>query len=365
MASGTINMASSGYLDGQIVWSSSSNGSASNNSTVTASLQVKRTNSYTTTGTWTGSLTIGGTKKEFSVKKSITNSWVTVLSFSITKAHNSDGSGTCYIYGKINAPSGTSLGGNSVSNSETVILDTIPREATITSASNFNDEGSPSLKYSNPAGSAATVQVGLFWDKDTALIPYTTVTGTSGTKTFTLTTAQKNAIYSKLASAKSKTIYYYIKTSIGSTTFISTISKTVSITNATPTLNPTAVEDTNTDTDGGDGAGNTAATGSNMRWLKGISDIRYTFNAAGVKGASIKTYSVKCGSKTGSASSGVLYNIENKDVEFTVTDSRGNTATKTVSGALVNYIRATCSLSVSTALDTSTTAKATISVSGN
>lgn len=365
MASGTINMASSGYLDGQIVWSSSSNGSAKNNSTVTASLQVKRTNSYTTTGTWTGSLTIGGTKKEFSVKKSITNSWVTVLSFSITKAHEAGGSGTCYIYGKINAPSGTSLGGKSVSGSETVILDTIPREATITSASNFNDEGSPSLKYSNPAGSAATVQVGLFWDKDTALIPYTTVTGTSGTKTFTLTTAQKNAIYSKLASAKSKTIYYYIKTSIGSTTFISTISKTVSITNATPTLNPTAVEDLNADTDGGDGAGNTAATGSNMRWLKGISDIRYTFNAAGVKGASIKTYSVKCGSKTGSASSGVLYNVDNKDVIFTVTDSRGNTATKTVSGALVNYIKATCSLSVSTALDTSTTAKATISVSGN
>ena len=360
MASGTISLGSSGYLTGQIVWSSSSNGSSKNTSTVTASLQVKRTNSYTTTGTWTGSLNIGGTVEEFSIHKSVTNNWITLKSFNITKAHSADGSGTCYIYGKASAPTGTSLGGNSVSGSKTVTLDTIPRAATITSAINFNDEGKPKINFSNPAGTAATISVGVFWDSSTALIPYETISSTATSKEWTLTTAQKNAIYSKMSTVKSKTVYYYIKTVIGNNTFYNKLAKTLSITNATPTLAPTAVEQTDDN-----GINNIAATGSNMRWLKGISDISYAFNAAGVKGASIKTYSVKCGSKTGSASSGVLYNIENKDVEFTVTDSRGNTATKTVSGALVNYIRATCSLSVSTALDTSTTAKATISVSGN
>lgn len=249
--------------------------------------------------------------------------------------------------------------------SKTFALTDIPREATITSASNFNDEGKPSLNYSNPAGSAAAVQVGLFWDSSTALIPYTTVTGTSGTKTFTLTTAQKEAIYSKLATVKSKTIYYYIKTVIGGTTFTSRVAKTVSITNATPTLSPTAVEDTNADTDGGDAAGNIKATGSNLRWLKGISDVRYAFNASAKKGASIKSYKVVCGSKSGSTAEGVLFNVDSGSVKFTVTDSRGNTATKTLTRELVNYVKLTCNISATAVLDTSSTAKATVKIKGN
>lgn len=249
--------------------------------------------------------------------------------------------------------------------SNTFTLDKIPRAATITSANNFNDEGTPSVSYSNLAGSAATVSVGLFWDSTTALVPYTTVTSTSGTKTFTLTTAQKNAIYSKLANAKSGTVYYYIKTVIGSNTFYNRIAKTVSITNAAPTLTPTAVEDTDAATDGGDAAGNIAATGSNTRWIKGISDVRYAFNASAKKGASIESYSVVCGSKKGSSASGALYNVDSGTIKFTVTDSRGNTATATLTRDLVNYISLTCNLSVSAALDTSTTAKATLKITGN
>lgn len=101
MASGTISMGIDGYLEGQIVWSSSSNGSSANSSTVTASLQIRRTNSYTTTGTWTGNLNIGGNDQDYSYYSGVTNSWVTVKSFSITKGHNDDGTGSCYIYGEV------------------------------------------------------------------------------------------------------------------------------------------------------------------------------------------------------------------------------------------------------------------------
>lgn len=284
----------------------------------------------------------------------------TIASGTKVITHDSDGSKDF----SVNIKAAIYSNAYNCSASKTFTLDDIPRAAAITSASNFNDEGTPSVKYSNPAGSAATVQVGLYWDSSTALVPYTTVTGTSGTKNFTLTTAQKEAIYSKLATVKSKTIYYYIKTVIGGNTFTSRVAKTVSITNATPTLSPTAVEDTNAETDGGDAAGNIKATGSNLRWLKGISDVRYAFNASAKKGASIKSYKVVCGSKSGSSSSGVLYNVDSGSIKFTVTDSRGNTATVTLTRTLIDYVKLTCSISATAALNTSTTAKATIKISG-
>ncbi len=135
MASGTISLGTVGYMTAQIVWSSSSNGSTANTSTVTATLQVAKTHSYTTWGTWTGNLNIGGNDQSFSIYAEVNNSWVTVKSFSITKAHNDNGTGNCYIYGKINGPSGTSLAGKSLEGSQTVTLDTIPRYASISSFS--------------------------------------------------------------------------------------------------------------------------------------------------------------------------------------------------------------------------------------
>ena len=135
MASGTISLGTIGYMTAQIVWSSSSNGSTANTSNVTATLQVAKTHSYSTWGTWTGKLNIGGNEQEFSFYAEVNNSWVTVKSFSITKAHSDSGAGSCYIYGKITGPSGTTLEGKTLEGSQTVTLDTIPRYASITSFS--------------------------------------------------------------------------------------------------------------------------------------------------------------------------------------------------------------------------------------
>lgn len=374
MASGTISLTSStSKLAGRVTWSSTPN-TAENKSSVTMKFQIRRTDSYTTTGTWQvryrversdGTELIGRNVQE--AYKSVSSSWVTLYTLSFSATHNSSGKRTLVIWPEIVAPSETNLAGEYVTTSggKSFTLDTIARAASITSASNFNDEGKPTMKYSNPAGSAATVQVGVFWDSSTALIPYTTVTGTSGTKEFTLTTDQKNAIYSKLANATSATVYYYIKTVISGTTYTSKLAKTVSITNAAPTLSPTAVEDENPETDGGDAAGNIAATGSNTRWLKGISDVRYAFNASGKKGASIKSYSVVCGSKKGSSASGVLFNVDSGTIKFTVTDSRGNTATQTLTRTLVNYVKPTCSLTAKINLSGESSANATLRISGS
>ena len=150
MASGTISLGTSGKLKGRITWSSVSNGTNANTSTVTATIQAARTDAYGPTyGTWTGNLNIGGTNKTFSVYKSINDSWVTLYSFSITKAHNDDGTGTCSISGKINGPSGTSMAGISVSGSQTVTLDTIPRYATIQQSLSSKTETTAAIKWTS------------------------------------------------------------------------------------------------------------------------------------------------------------------------------------------------------------------------
>ena len=134
MASETINLTSNdSRLEARIVWSSTSNGSSANTSTVNAQLQARRTDSYTTTGRWTGSLTIAGTTESFSTSIGLSSEWFTFKSFSITQKHNDDGTGKCSISGNISAPSGTSMEGASASGSEEVTLDKIPRYLTITS----------------------------------------------------------------------------------------------------------------------------------------------------------------------------------------------------------------------------------------
>lgn len=134
MASGTIILSSTrNVLEGRINWSSSSNGSNANTSNVWAELQVRRNDGYTTTGTWTGAMNIGGQEKSFSVHTSVGSSWVTMISFTKSNVpHNDNGTGTCAISGYCNGPSGTSMSGESVSGSQTVTLDTIARYLTFT-----------------------------------------------------------------------------------------------------------------------------------------------------------------------------------------------------------------------------------------
>ena len=62
MASGTISISSpSKSAATYLAWSSSSNGSEKNSSVVSATAYFRKTNGYTTTGTFSGTITIDGT----------------------------------------------------------------------------------------------------------------------------------------------------------------------------------------------------------------------------------------------------------------------------------------------------------------
>lgn len=130
MASGIIDLGSSGKMSGRITWSSSSNGPQNNNSNVTATLQVRRNDGYgPTTGTFTGSLFIHDEQQDYSVHARVSSDWITLKSFSKTVGHSGDGKGSCHIWGNISGPSGTSMSGSYVEADTWVTLDTIPRYA--------------------------------------------------------------------------------------------------------------------------------------------------------------------------------------------------------------------------------------------
>ena len=138
MASGSWEFSTSNtYITGRIRWSSTSNGSSANTSTVIAYLDYKKSSSSTasTYGTFTGTITVNGSSG--SISKSLTlacnNTWVNVGSRTVTVTHNSDGTKSITIAAG-GGISGTSF--SSSSTSKSVTLDTIPRYAAISTFKN-------------------------------------------------------------------------------------------------------------------------------------------------------------------------------------------------------------------------------------
>lgn len=337
MASGTISLGTSGAILGQIVWSSSSNGTVANSSQVTASIQVKKTSNTTqpTTGTWTGNLNINNNNKTFSVRAEVSKSaWVTLYSFTITKSHNADGTGTCYIQGKIQGPAGTSQSGSIVQGSQTVTLDTIPRQATITSAQNFTDIQNPTIQYSNPAGNSVTsLQACISLNGSTDNISYRDIPKTGTSYTFSLTEAERNILRQATPNSNTLAVYFYVRTVINGTSFHSNIAKNMTIVNANPTFSASYL-DTNATT--------VAITGNNQQLIqnKGTLQINLS-NATALKYATLTNASVNVnGAVTtqtfGSGVTSLTFNIgtinvaSNLSVPITITDSRGNTTTNTL-----------------------------------
>lgn len=258
-----------------------------------------------------------------------TYSEVTLLSGTHTVGHNSDGSKSMSFFFKLDMASASYTPGY-VSKSGTMTLTKIPRGATITSAPNFTDEDDPVVKVSNPAG--VSVQLGIFKDSTHALADYRTISGTS--YTFRLTQAEREAMRRVDTTKNTAQVRFYVKSTVGGQTFITYLTRTLTIKNPAPTLNPT-VEDVNPTT--------LALTGESGNLVKYHSQVAVKTGAQAVKGASLVRQSVTCGSHT-LTGDGTLEGVESGTIVVSATDSRGNTTAKTVERKLVGYVRLSCTL---------------------
>lgn len=258
-----------------------------------------------------------------------TRSEVTLLSGTRTVAHNSDGSKSMSLaYSLDMAPASYTPG--PMSGSGTMTLTKIPRGATITSAPNFTDEDDPVVKVSNPAG--VSVQLGIFKDSTHALANYRTISGTS--YTFRLTQAEREAMRKVDTKKNTAQVRFYVKSTVGGQTFITYLTRTLTIKNPAPTLAPT-VKDVNQTT--------LALTGESGNLVKYYSKVEVKTGAQAVKGASLVRQSITCGSQT-LAGDGTLEGVESGTIVVSATDSRGNTTTKTVERKLVGYVRLSCTM---------------------
>lgn len=251
--------------------------------------------------------------------------------------HNADGSKSF----SASATGGIYTYARNVSGSGSWALDAIPRAATITSAPNFTDEDNPTIKYSNAAGSVVDeLMVGIGLDgANNDDIEYRAISETGTSYTFELTDDERELIRETAKNAKSISAIFYLRTKIGNAYYYNSVTKTLTIANAAPTLAPT-VKDSNATTK--------ALTGDENKFIKGHSSAAYTIGASAKKQATIKSQGVTCGDKSATAASGTLAKVEGAEFTFTVTDSRGNTVTKKLTKTLIDYVPLTCSMKVGT-----------------
>lgn len=337
MASGTMALVrtGSGYLTGQILWSSVSNGPAANTSTVTATLQIQRSALNATTGTFKGTFTVGDVSESLSWYGTLpTYEWVTIKTITTTVSHNTDGNGSCYLYAIVNGPTGTTMEGTYVSGSSTVALDWIPRFASIISATDFTDEENPTITYSNPAGTAVdalTACISITGAADD--VNYRDVPKTETEYTFHLTEAERNTLRAAIPNSQTGKFQFHLATTMDDVWEHPYVYGTMRIVNANPTIAPSVV-DTNSATK--------ALTGNPAILVALHSKASVTIGASAKKYATIASQRVEHGTAV-LTGNGTL-SVTNNPIKFTVTDSRGFTTTQYAANTIIPYIDPTCEI---------------------
>lgn len=320
------------YIQPKITWSATQN-IAENYSMVTATLTYSRTNSgYTTSGTWSGSITINGTTTTATSNGQIyitQNSNTVAMSATVKVPHNADGSKSVAISCSGTIPA-ASL--SSTTCSATVTLDTIPRQANITSSPNFTDLDNPTVYYSNPAGNAIgslMACISLTGARDD--IAYRDIPKTGTYYTFMLTEAERDILRNNTTSG-SRNVIFFVRTVIGGNTYYSTDTKTFTVEendNTRPAVTMTATLNNGSLPSQFDGL-----------YIQGKSRLDVSISAQGKYKASITGYSAKIGRDTYNSGSSFTSNVIRDDGTVEIVgyakDSRQFTGSSTPQKISVN-----------------------------
>ena len=343
MASGTL-YGSGNNLQCRITWSSSPN-SVSNNSYVTARLQVRMTSisteitqpliwdlqAYNSNGT-----RIKGNNG--SGRLIISGSWTTYGTISFTVSHFSSGSKYIYLYGLIQ---NSSIGTSSVVDSVRINLDTIVRGVALTTAPNFTDEENPTIVFSNKSGtSTISAQACISLTGETDDIAYRDINLSESSFTFELTDEERELLRNAtLEGSTSRKVIFKVKSEVSgvSTPYFREIEKTFTVVNCMPEIYATFY-DVNEKA--------IALTGNSDIFILGASDLQFQVEATPKKGATISGYNTICGAKSSTLQQSVFYQVEANEITFTATDNRGQLATLTLPFETIEYLRPTCEVEV-------------------
>ena len=217
-------------------------------------------------------VTINGTVYTGTIVSYNGSSTVTLKSGSLTIGHNSDGSKSIsFSFNVYDNPNKNYTPGNA-SASGSMTLTKIPRQANLTSADNFNDEGNPKITYSNPAGNSVNQLAACISITGTDDIKYRDVSKTGTSYTFNLTDDERNVLRNAAKNTNSLKVKFYLQTVIGSSTYHSTLDRTMTIVNGNPTFSNFTYKDTNTTV--------TNVIGNDQALVKGVSTLQATVSSA-------------------------------------------------------------------------------------
>lgn len=254
----------------------------------------------------------------------------TVASGSYTLTHDSAGNKSF----SASAQAGIYTVAVNCSGSGSWALPQIPRQANITNAPDFNDTQNPTISYSNPAGNnVTTLQARIENANATGVyIQYRDIPKTGSSYTFPLTEAERNVLRQATPNSNTLTVKFVVMTVIGGNTFWSTVNKTMTITNANPTIGGITYQDTNATT--------TGITQNNQIIIQNNSTLQFNFsNLSALKYATLRTVAVtlngvtKSANLSGSSASsstinfGTVNSSQNINASIVITDSRGNKST--------------------------------------
>lgn len=176
--------------------------------------------------------------------------------------------------------------GYNIEGSDSWTLDSIPQKAYITRCDNFNSDSNPYMEFSNPGGLACNLRL------EFGGTSISRTSSGSGAYTFSLTTAERNLLYSKCASDNSLTVRYVVATKVnGTETWWSYYDRTMYVIDYTPTFSTFTYKDT--------GSVSTTLTGNNQRVINGYNNVKVVISTANkataINGASMVKYRAVCG----------------------------------------------------------------------
>lgn len=218
-------------------------------------------------------------------------------------------------------------------------IDTIPRQANLMTANNFNDEGTPYMTFENPGG----FDLDVYLEVNGTIVARRNNIPKTTSYTWALTEAERNTLRGFIPNSNSVVVKYVIATKVGGVlTWWSTANRSFTIVNASPTFTDFSYRDSNTTTVG--------VTGNNQVIIKGKSTLLVAISnvqkMVANKMATPKSYGVEIDGKSVSVPYvdgaterviGTIDNVNNSTLVVRAIDSRNNSTQLTKTLTIVDY----------------------------
>jgi hypothetical protein len=261
---------------------------------------------------------------------------IVILTGTSTLQHDSNGLYNLYYRATISWTLLLFTHGGGFSGNDNIYMPVI---ASITSADNVTDEENPTFTYNNPSGDLVDgLEAILYTYNGGQVRTDTTITKDGSSFTFALTADERKKLRKSVTKGESQVFHYYLVTIINGARYIKAATRTLTLVDPEPTLDPTIPIDTNSTT--------VALTGDDSILVRSYSNVFVETGAEAQKEATIASQYIINGETTVHEGSATFNSVESNTFYYSVTDSRGFTTKDAIVVDFVPYFKPTISLSV-------------------